>query len=167
MDRIKKIIYKKIVCKDSSVEYDTIAKGINEYITLNGLDVVAEKLNDEMLANYMNSFLMPLESFTGKMLVEYFNDFSNLSRFKMLSNAIFEQAKNKLQGKEFDALQVKNQLEELTALYTSLYKNSTMHQILDKNLSECKLDVGYVCDNSDNFSIRLNEIKKTIDGEQN
>ena len=120
-------------------------------------------LNDEMIENYMKSFLMPLGSFSGKMLVEYFNDFSDLSRFKILSNAIFEQAKRKLFSKEFDTSQVEKDLEELTRLYASLYKNSSMHQILDKNLSESKLDVEYVCDNSEKISIRLNELKGTID----
>ena len=162
MDRIKKIIYKKIINRDNSVEYDTVASGIDEYIMLNGLDVVAEKLDDEMIEKYMNAFLLPLDSFNGQMLVEYFKDFATLSEFKLLSNSILEQAKNKLFGKEIDIELVQKQFDELSSLYTALYKNKTMHQILDKNLSECKLDVGYVCDNCSDFSIRLYEIKQRL-----
>lgn len=160
MDRIKKIIYKKIISKDSSVEYDAVASGINEYIILNGLDVVAEKLNDEMIEKYISAFLVPLDSFNGQMLVEYFKDFATLSEFKILSNSIFEQAKKKLLGKGIDIELVQRQFDELSTMYTALYKNKTMHQILDKHLSECKLDLYYVCDNSDKLSIRISEFIK-------
>lgn len=160
MERIKKIIYKKMVCKDASIEYDVVASGIDEYIVLNGLDVVAEKLNNEMIEKYMNAFLVPLDSFDGQMLVEYFKDFATLSKFKLLSNSILEQAKNKLLGKEADIELIQKQFDELSSIYTTLYKNKTMHQILDKHLSECKLDLNYVCDNSDKLSIRINEFIK-------
>lgn len=165
MDRIKKIIYKKIISKDNSVDFETVEAGINEYIILNGLDVVAEKLSDEVIEKYISAFLVPLDSFSGQMLVEYFNDFSSLSKFKILSNTIYEQAKCKLLAKDVDISFTKKKFDELSAIYTELYKNKTMQQVLDKHFSECKLDLNYVCNNFVGFSIRLNEFNKLTNAE--
>ena len=160
VNRLKKIIYKKILDKDNSVEYDSVASGINEYIVLNGLDVVNEKLNDEMIEKYISAFWTPLESFSGQMLVEYFKNFAAISKFKLLSNSVFEQAKNKLYGKEVGSELAKKSFDELVVLYSELYKNMTMHEVLDNHLSECEMDLAYICDNSKKTSIRIGELIK-------
>lgn len=164
MERVKKIIFQKINNKDNSVDFNSVEHGINEYIKMNGLDVIAKKLDDKALTLYMNSFLAPLDTFSGEMLLEYFRNYETFARFKILSNGIFEIARSKRENKDASSTELTKMYEELTKLYSVLYSNATMQRFLDQQLSECRLDLDYVCHDAHNYSIRLNEWMKRKDG---
>ena len=163
MDRVKKIIFQMISSKDSSVDFNLIEQGIDEYIKMNGLNNVSEKLTDKALSEYMKVFLAPFDSFSGKMASEYFENFKLLSDYKRISNGIFEIAKLKLENKEVNKVAIDTMYKDLTKIYSVIYHNPTMQPVLDKYLSESRLDYDFVCDNGSNYSLRIGEyIKKGV-----
>ena len=147
-----------VLSKKSDADLVSINNGVEEYIKMNGLDKISERLDETALRKYMEVFLKPLDSFDGKALYEYFVDFVLFNKFKTISNNIFNVAKAKLLHENIEPFTAKKDYDELLEIYPTLYKNISMQNTLDFLLSESKLDFEYINNNSNQYSLRLGKI---------
>ena len=130
-------------------------EGIRAYALSSGLDKKLAALPDSTANTILQTFMKPVMDMPEDKVIEYFRTYPVISEFHILSNRIFDAAKDKKNGRcaEWSDLQALE--KELALFMQAILKDRALKQTLDHELSDCLMDLDFAMGKTNKLSLRL------------
>lgn len=140
--------------KGLSKDNEEFLKGISEYAQDNNMNSLLKENSPLEITEFLvSAFLDPFFKMPSKMVNTYFESYSLVKEFKILSNSIFELAKNKMQS--HDVSLSENLEKRVIDCISEIYSKKELESIFAAEVSDVILEIDYIRGRTDKYSVRL------------
>lgn len=138
-------------------ENEEFLKGISEYAYDNNMSsFLKEDSTLEITEFLVTAFLDPFFKMPSKMVNTYFENYSLVKKFKMLSNSVFELAKGKMQS--HDVSLSENLEKQVIDCISEIYSKNEFESIFSAEISDVIMEMDFIKGRTDKYSVRLSRM---------